>query len=228
MKKYYSTQRPVTPGSIPKPEGNQILSVTNYGKRQYVEAIGRAAWGFIEYEKPLTDEAAMSYELVSETPGATLWYPVTVSSRKHGGGLRVFSGMTVRAAQRPDDTMGETRKVQFKTRYFSSWPEAQRIMHVIQGLHITVERVRMSATQGECKIYFNGQYIASTQDEITCTIKDANPENYYGADIGGWRSSKPDSASILGLIWHPFDHVYHFSDTICSKLGIKLEDWING
>ncbi len=64
--KYYSTQRPVTPGSYPKPEGNKVLEIVNYDSRQYVPQIGREAWGYIVYESRITDKEAADYELVWE------------------------------------------------------------------------------------------------------------------------------------------------------------------
>ncbi len=222
--RYYSAHRPVTPGSFPKPEGNKVLNVTSFDDKTYCEELGREAWGYVEYERPLSEKEAQDWEL---TPDWPLWFPVTVSSRKHGGGLRVTSGRPIRAAQRPEDTKGDTPKMQFKTRYFRP-QEAERVASVIQNLEITTERVRMSATQGEVKVYINGEYILTFGDNIVLPERDANPEDYYGDDIGGWRSSKPDSAFVLGLIWHPFDHVYHYSDMVCSKLGIKPEDWIGG
>ena len=64
--KYYSTQRPVMPGSFPKPEGNKILEIVNFDGKQYVPKIGRDAWGYIEYREPLTEKEAADYELVYE------------------------------------------------------------------------------------------------------------------------------------------------------------------
>lgn len=156
------------------------------------------------------------------------WFPVTVSSRKHGGGLRVNSGNIVRSKLRPEDTSKETPKMQLKTRYFRTWEEAQRIMYAIQSLTITTERVRLSATQGWVEVYVNGEYILNFGDDIVLPERGANPEDYYGDDIGGWRSSKPDSAFVLGLIWHPMDYVYHYSERICKALGITQEEWIEG
>ncbi len=117
--------------------------------------------------------------------------------------------------------------MQFKTRYFRP-QEAERVASVIQSLDITTERVRMSATQGGVKVYINGKYILNFGDHIVLPERGANPEDYYGIDIGGWRSNEPDSSFVLGLIWHPLDHAYHYSDLICSKLGIKPEEWIGG
>ncbi len=222
--KYYSTQRPVTPGSFPKPEGNKVLDAVNFDDKTYIEELGREAWGYVEYERPLSEEEMQDWEL---TPDWPLWFPVTASSRKHGGGLRVTSGRPVRSAQRPKDTEGDTPKMQFKTRYFRP-QEAERVDSVIRRLDITTERVRTSATQGEVKVYINGTYILSFGDDIVLPKPGSNTEDYYGDDIDGWRSNKPDSSFVLGLIWHPLDHAYHYSDLICSKFGIKPEAWIEG
>ncbi len=101
-------------------------------------------------------------------------------------------------------------------------------MNRIRSLDITTERVRMSVTQGSVEVYINGKYILSFGDEIVLPKRGASPGDYYGEDIGGWRSSAPDSSFVLGLIWHPLDYVYHYSDRICNKLGIKPEEWIGG
>ena len=138
----------------------------------------------------------------------------------------MFSGQIKRTMQRPADTKGDTKKMQFKARYFNTWMEAQRVMNVIQALDITIERVRMSATQGEVKVFINGEYILSFGDEIVLPGRDADPNAFFGDDIGGWRSNKPDSGFVLGLIWHPLDYACHYSDLVCKKLGIKPEDWI--
>lgn len=44
--KYYSTERPVMPGSFPKPQGNTVLNIENFNDRSYVAKIGREAWGY--------------------------------------------------------------------------------------------------------------------------------------------------------------------------------------
>lgn len=118
--------------------------------------------------------------------------------------------------------------MQWKTRYFSTWEEAQRIMYVVNNLSITVNRVRMNATQGEVKVFVNEKYILNFGDKIVLPERRTSPENYYGDDIGGWRSSEPDSSFVLGLIWHPLDYVYHYSERICKTLGITQEEWIEG
>lgn len=69
--RYYSTQRPITLGSFPKPDGNAIERIVNFPARTYVDVIWRQAYGFIDYEKPLSDQEAMAYEL---TEGGEYWY----------------------------------------------------------------------------------------------------------------------------------------------------------
>lgn len=72
--KYYSTHRPLTPGSFPVPpldgeadwNGIKILSVTNYPDRTLVPSIGRMAWGEIEYSAPIPERDADDYELVPD------------------------------------------------------------------------------------------------------------------------------------------------------------------
>jgi len=61
--RYYSTQRPVTPGSFPKPEGNKVLEIHNYDGKTYCEDLGQEVWGYVEYERPLAPEQAANYEL---------------------------------------------------------------------------------------------------------------------------------------------------------------------
>jgi len=61
--RYYSTQRPIMPGSYPKPEHNKVLCVHSFDSKTYCEEIDREAWGYIEYDYPLRPESALDYEL---------------------------------------------------------------------------------------------------------------------------------------------------------------------
>ena len=61
MTRYYSTQRPVAPGTFPK---RGAVSIQNFDARVYVDEIGREAWGYVEYERELDPTLAESYELV--------------------------------------------------------------------------------------------------------------------------------------------------------------------
>ena len=59
--RYYSTQRPVGPGTFPRQDGAEVI--TNFDGPSYCEEIGREAWGYIDYQQTLAPEVAASYEL---------------------------------------------------------------------------------------------------------------------------------------------------------------------
>lgn len=61
--RYYSTQRPITPGSYPKSPFNDVLQVVNFETRTYCEEIKCRAYGYIEYKYPLHPKDVESYEL---------------------------------------------------------------------------------------------------------------------------------------------------------------------
>ena len=56
--RYYSPLRPLSLGTFPKPQGNEILHIENFEERQNVPEIARQAWGYIEYIE------AAAYELI--------------------------------------------------------------------------------------------------------------------------------------------------------------------
>lgn len=61
--RYYSTERPVAPGTFPKkPE----FEISNYPQKLYVDGTGFSAWGHIDYNEPLTDVEVQEYELKPE------------------------------------------------------------------------------------------------------------------------------------------------------------------
>lgn len=85
---------------------------------------------------------------------------------------------------------------------------------------IEVKRVRQSVTQGEAVVCINGQPMATFGD----TIMQVKPgETFYGERVGDWASVKPDSAFLLGLMYHPHDNVYHHSDRVKAAV-IKADD----
>lgn len=75
-------------------------------------------------------------------------------------------------------------------------------------LDFTVKRNRQSVTQGEATVYLNGEKLVTFGDKIEL-IKDG--QSYYGENIGGWASVKPDSDFINGILFHPYDYIYHLS-----------------
>lgn len=62
---YYSTQRPIGPGTYPKPQDNPPLKVVNYDVDNRIQVEGEVfqAWGEVIYAKPLTDRQQYDYEL---------------------------------------------------------------------------------------------------------------------------------------------------------------------
>lgn len=62
--KYYSTQRPVGPGTYPEPKENPAMILHNFPEKEFVPEIGRSAWGYVEYDRPLKNEDMNGYELV--------------------------------------------------------------------------------------------------------------------------------------------------------------------
>lgn len=62
--RYYSTQRPASLGTYPKPQGNKVLNIVNFEERTFCEQVGREAWGYIEYELPVSDVLLRDFELV--------------------------------------------------------------------------------------------------------------------------------------------------------------------
>lgn len=95
-------------------------------------------------------------------------------------------------------------------------------------LTIEVKRNRPSVTQGSATVYINGKAAITFGDDMYLILKDGTFSSgsrtvehaqHYGEVIGGWGSIKPDSDFIMGLLYHPLDSVYHYSDIL--KKAIK-------
>lgn len=68
MKRYYSTQRPLSIGTHPNWNGrgdNPPITVHNFDEKVRVDEIKRSAWGYVEYAKPLSAKEVDDYELVA-------------------------------------------------------------------------------------------------------------------------------------------------------------------
>lgn len=62
--RYYSTQRPIAPGTIPTDP--KPIRVENFAERMFIDSIGRWAWGYAEYPCELSAEEIASSELIPE------------------------------------------------------------------------------------------------------------------------------------------------------------------
>lgn len=87
-------------------------------------------------------------------------------------------------------------------------------------IQITVKRRRMSVTQGMADVYVNGIRVMSFGDTIEI-IKEG--EKYYGELIGNWASKIPDTRFVIGMLYHPYDNLYHYSEHVKATLNKLLE-----
>ena len=56
---YYTIMRPPMPGGVPK----GAIEYKDFGERTYVSDIERTAWGYVVYDRPLTEDEIWEYEL---------------------------------------------------------------------------------------------------------------------------------------------------------------------
>lgn len=73
MFRYYSKERPVSIGTFPKPKNNKVLGIFNFDEPTYVAEISENAWGYIDYEKPLSGEDRDAYELLGWLSNFAYW-----------------------------------------------------------------------------------------------------------------------------------------------------------
>ena len=119
--KYYSTLRPVTPGSYPMKD--KVKEIVNFDNKTYVEDIQQEAWGYIEYNEELDVATADSWELVPE--GLTTWYAVT-SSFYDNGKVKAAITDTVRTAQKPESGYKELKRCDVYVDYYPTKEEADK------------------------------------------------------------------------------------------------------
>jgi len=62
MYKYYLTQRGPGPGCQPK----DFVAIKDYGIKRFVEGMNIRAWGYIWYDRKLTDKEIQEYELLED------------------------------------------------------------------------------------------------------------------------------------------------------------------
>lgn len=119
--RYYSVMRPVSPGTYPK---NGCVAVHNYCHPQHVETIDRTAWGFVEYDRMLTDDETKSYELVSED--CRTWYSVLVTIRDNGcGKISAKLASTRKQIGKPDDREWQGANSNYHVKWFPSREAAE-------------------------------------------------------------------------------------------------------
>lgn len=119
--RYYSTQRPVAPGSFPS--GYAVEEIVNFDQKTFCDEIGREAWGYIDFAAQLPDGTAEQWEL---TPaGLKLFWCVTTSFDDRG---RVVSSITrtVEATEKPESSSKSTARKDIYNDWFDSREAAQK------------------------------------------------------------------------------------------------------
>lgn len=111
MNRYYLTQRPPAPGTFP----GKPVNLKSFDAREHVEEIGRPAWGWVEYEEPLTDKQAADYELVEATKH-TISIELNAQELKY---LAEFSEKQYEGADANLGTRTPIHVVERKEKYFS-------------------------------------------------------------------------------------------------------------
>ena len=103
--RYYSTQRPVMPGSYPK--SGAVEKIHNFDNKTFCEEIGREAWGYIDYKEALTKEQAEAYEL---TLGGMKTYWCVTTSVDNRGRVTAHITNTVEAVCKPENSSTSTSR----------------------------------------------------------------------------------------------------------------------
>ena len=113
--RYYSTQRPVVPGSYPS--GNRVESIVNFEKKTFCEEIGREAWGYIDFAQPLPESEAQKWELTQA--GMKTYWCVTSSFDDRG---RVTAAITrvVETTEKPENSFISTPRKDIYNDWFDS------------------------------------------------------------------------------------------------------------
>lgn len=99
MRKYYSLMRPVSIGTYPK-EG--AVNIVNFDTRMYIPALAKMAWGYIEYNRDLSDKEAADYELEAVSRAEEKMHELFEALVPSEGKADTVAGEIVRAFTRLD------------------------------------------------------------------------------------------------------------------------------
>ena len=212
MKRYYSTHRPVGPGTYPRAGAREIH---NYEDRQYVRDAGREVWGYIEYDRELTPEETRSYELVEGGKEDDVRMLGKISGieaaffyeKERRPELRKAWAYLHEAVEEFADATGVT---------LDGTEEPEPTL----TLSFTVKRNRRSVTQAEAAVYCNGEFITNFGDDALIIEPG---EKYYGILAGIWASKTPDAKFIHATLFHKYDDLYHVSDGVQKIIDREID-----
>lgn len=117
--RYFSTNRPVGPGTYPK---SGVSDIHNFDDRQFCSEIGRMAWGYIDYDRCLPEEEVQSYELVPE--GRKIWHCV-VSSYYDDGRVVANIVSSEEADEKPENSSKALRDKDVYIEWFDDYEKAE-------------------------------------------------------------------------------------------------------
>lgn len=123
MFRYYSTQRPVLPGGLPR--SADVERIENFDTKIFCEEIGREAWGYIEYRTKLTKEEADAYEFT--LGGMKSYFCVTTSVYDSGKVIAAITN-TIQAVCKPENSFKSLNKKDVYNDWFDSQEEAQEFV----------------------------------------------------------------------------------------------------
>lgn len=117
--RYYSTQRPLTPGAYPK--SLAPTKIVNFDEKTYCEDIGREAWGYIEFLACISEEETKAWEFTMA--GMKTWYCVTSSFYNNG---KVTSRITdtKESVDKPESNYKELKRCDVYTDWYATKEEA--------------------------------------------------------------------------------------------------------
>lgn len=121
--RYYSTMRPVMPGSFPNRES--VEEIHNFDTKTFCEEIGREAWGYIDYREALTKEQADAYEL---TLGGMKTYWCVTTAVYDSGKVVANITNTVEAVSKPENSSESKARKDIYNDWFESLEEAQEFV----------------------------------------------------------------------------------------------------
>lgn len=123
MVRYYSTQRPVLPGSFPKKEETE--KIENFDTKTFCKEIGREAYGYIEYRSALSKEEADAYELASG--GMKTYYCVTSSVNDRGEVIAAITNV-IDAVCKPENSFRNLKRRDVYNDWFENREEAEQLV----------------------------------------------------------------------------------------------------
>lgn len=119
--RYYSTQRPIVPGSVP---GAGLTEVYNFNSKTFVPEIDREAYGWAEYDHVLTADQVEQFELVPA--GMHIWWSV-IHTHYNSGKVTAHLGPVTEAAEQPEKRFSASKDKRVLMTWLNSREAAERL-----------------------------------------------------------------------------------------------------